>query len=91
MEYISRIENDKESKWRCHKRESYLLWEEIFGVYRIGGKRVAIAGKASNGSGVEVGIVIIAIYGVVGRDTGCAYFADEGLIFGETPLEEGIW
>ena len=91
MEHISRIDNDKEQKWRCHERRSYLLWEEILGVFRIGGERVAIAGKAGNGSGVEVGIIIIAIYGVVGRDTGCSDFADEGLIFALLFPEEGIW
>ena len=91
MEHHSRIENDKEERWCCHYRRSYLLWEEIFGISRISGKRVAIAGKAGNGSGVEVGIIRIAIYGVVGRDTGCSYFAEEGLIVTQLFVEEGIW
>ena len=91
MEHISRIENDKEQRRRCHQKRSYLLWEDIFGVFRIGGKRVAIAGKAGNGSRVEVGIIIIAIYGVVGRETGRPYFADEGLIVALLLVEEGIW
>ena len=83
-----RTEN-KELRWGCHEKEAYLLWEEIFGVFRIGGKRVAVAGLAGNGSRVEVGI-FIALYGVVGRDTRCAYFADEGLIVG-VPFEEAGW